>query len=119
MSDYEYKQVLVLRTDLGMRRGKEIAQGAHASMGAYLAYRDHPYVKEWLKGRFAKIAVGCDSEEELMELYRKAEELDLPRTIIKDAGFTEFKGVPTVTAIGLGPAPKDVLDKITGHLKLR
>ncbi len=117
--DYEYKQVLVLRTDLKMRRGKEIAQGAHASMKAMLDFSDHPFVKAWLAGPFAKIAVGCDSETEMVELYEEASLAAIPRSIIHDAGRTEFGGVTTLTAIAIGPAPIDVIDRITGHLKLR
>ena len=59
MSRYEgkLKQVIVLRTDLKMRRGKEIAQGSHASMAGYLANRRDPFMRMWLDGAFAKIAV--------------------------------------------------------------
>jgi PTH2 family peptidyl-tRNA hydrolase len=112
------KQMLIIRKDLGMRKGKMIAQGAHASLGAYLKYSDHPWVKEWLKGPFKKIAVSVNSEEELLSLYRQAEILQIPRDLIKDAGLTEFGGVATYTAIALGPAPDDVLDPLTGELKL-
>ena len=112
------KQMLIIRKDLGMRKGKMIAQGAHASLGAYLKYSDHPWVKEWLKGPFKKIAVSVDSEEELLDLWRIAQDRNLPRSLIKDAGLTEFHGVATNTAIAIGPAPDDVLDPITGELKL-
>ena len=101
-----------------MRKGKMIAQGAHASLGAYLKYPDHPWVKEWLKGPFKKIAVSVDSEEELLALFAEAASKSIPRDLIKDSGLTEFGGVPTYTAIALGPAPDDVLDPITGELKL-
>lgn len=116
---YEYKQVLVLRTDLGMRRGKEIAQGAHASMAAYLLFKDHPYVVSWLEGAFAKIAVGVDSEDALRDVYERASRAGLPCAIIQDAGRTEFGGVPTLTAVAVGPGPKAEVDEITGDLKLR
>jgi len=112
------KQVIVLRKDLGMRKGKMIAQGAHASLGCYLKYPDHPYVLEWLEGPFTKIAVSVDSEEELFEIYRLAQEASLPTILIKDAGRTEFNGVPTHTAVAVGPGPEEEIDKITGDLKL-
>jgi len=112
------KQILVLRKDLGMRKGKMIAQGAHASMGVYLKYSEHPYVLEWLEGKFTKIAVGVNSEEELFEIYRLAQKANLPCIIIKDDGVTEFGGVPTHTAVAIGPGPEDEIDKITGELKL-
>lgn len=110
--------MIIVRKDLGMRKGKMIAQGAHASLGAYLKYADHPWTKEWLKGPFKKIAVSVDSEEELLSLYRQAEILQIPRDLIRDSGLTEFGGVPTLTAAAIGPAPDDVLDPITGELKL-
>ena len=112
------KQIIILRKDLGMRKGKMIAQGAHASLGAYLKFSKHPWVKEWLAGPFKKIVVSVDSEDELLELYHQAQELDIPRDLIRDSGLTEFHGVETYTAVALGPAPDDVLDPITGELKL-
>lgn len=118
-SKYEYKQVLVLRTDLKMRRGKEIAQGAHASMKVVLENMEHPHVKAWLDSRFAKIAVGCDSVEDMTRLLMEAEKRRIISTTVIDAGFTEFAGVPTLTAIAIGPGPVDDINEITGHLKLR
>ena len=101
-----------------MRKGKMIAQGAHASLGAYLKYPEHPYTLAWLDGPFKKIAVGVDSEEELFEIYRLAQEATLPCILIKDAGLTEFGGIPTHTAVCVGPGPEDEINKITGELKL-
>ena len=112
------KQMIIIRKDLKMRRGKEIAQGCHASLGAYLKYSNHVWVKEWLKGPFKKIAVSVDSEEELLALYAAGEAGDIPRDLIKDAGLTEFGGVATYTAVALGPAPENILNPITGELKL-
>ena len=122
------KQVIVIRKDLNMRKGKCVAQGAHASMAAILQHgfrtsHQHiismtPAMKEWLNGSFVKVCVGVDSEQELIDLYTKAEEENISRAMITDEGRTEFNGVPTKTAIALGPADSDELDKITGHLKL-
>lgn len=137
-SDYEVKQVIVMRKDLNMRKGKMIAQGAHASLGVILNMMDREesvrfdgytpitrmtlnadgYIRDWLIGRFAKIALSVDSEAELLEIYEKARSEGLPTVLITDAGFTEFKGVPTNTCIGIGPWHRDIIDKITGHLKL-
>lgn len=119
MSDYDYKQVIVVRKDLKMRRGKESAQCCHASLGVTLDNIDHPDVKAWLKGRFAKIVVSVDSEEELMEVYNNAREAGLICSLILDAGFTEFNGVPTYTSVAVGPSTNEKVDAITGHLKLR
>lgn len=113
----EYKQVIVLRKDLNMRKGKMVAQGCHASMKATLENIDHPCVKAWLAGQFTKIAVSVDSEEELKEIYRNAKENDLVCSLILDAGRTEFKE-PTYTAVAVGPAKRADVDQITGHLKL-
>jgi len=112
------KQVIVLRKDLNMRKGKMVAQGAHASMKATLLHMDDPRVKEWLKGAFAKICVSVDSEEELFELRDQANEAGLICEEIVDQGRTEFHGVPTHTALGIGPDDEEKLDKVTGHLKL-
>ena len=112
------KQVIVIRKDLKMRRGKEIAQGCHASTKAILENMNHPDVKKWLKGPFAKIVVRVDSEEELKEIYQKALNANVVCSLILDAGRTEFHGVPTYTTVAVGPAKDDRIDQITGHLKL-
>jgi PTH2 family peptidyl-tRNA hydrolase len=110
--------MIILRKDLNMRKGKMVAQGAHASMKATLEYLDHPYVTEWLSGRFTKIAVGVPGLDELFEIYALALRDGLPCSLILDAGKTEFGGVPTYTAVAVGPAPNDVLFHLTGDLKL-
>ena len=73
---------------------------------------------EWLNGRFTKVCLSCDSEEELIKLYEQAKEANLPCVLITDAGLTEFNGVPTKTCIAIGPAYSEDIDKITSHLKL-
>ena len=112
------KQVIVIRKDLKMRRGKEIAQGCHACMKATLENMDHPDVKEWLNGIFKKVVVRVDSEEELLTIYQKALNANLVCSLIQDAGRTEFHGVPTYTTVAVGPADDERINKITGHLKL-
>lgn len=117
-TENEYRQMIIIRKDLNMRRGKQIVQGAHASMKATLLHINDSRVQEWLKGPFAKICVSVDSEEEFNELCEKAKNAGLICEEIIDAGRTEFNGVPTKTALGIGPDTKENLDKITGHLKL-
>jgi peptidyl-tRNA hydrolase, PTH2 family len=117
--DNKLKQIIVLRTDLNMRRGKEIAQGAHASMGGMLAYRRDPFIRLWLDGAFAKIAVGINGEEQLLDLHRAAKAAGVASYLIRDAGRTEFKGVPTYTAVAIGPGDPDIITSLTGELKLR
>ena len=63
--DTGFKQMIVMRKDLNMRKGKMVAQGAHASMKATLEYMDHPYVKGWLEGSFTKVVVAVASLDEL------------------------------------------------------
>jgi PTH2 family peptidyl-tRNA hydrolase len=142
------KQVIVVRKDLNMRKGKMIAQGAHASMKVFLDMWSvdvdptHPlkwffgfclkspcinYVltasegsamQDWLDGTFTKIALSIDSEEEMMNIYHQAKDLMLPCSLVEDVGKTEFHGVKTRTAIAIGPAWSDEIDGLTGHLKL-
>lgn len=123
-----HKQVIVLRKDLNMRKGKMVAQGAHASMGAILslAKRDgntltlemDERVHAWLTGPFKKICVSVNSEQELLEIYERAKADGLVCSLIRDSGLTEFGGVPTYTAVGIGPDFDEVIDKYTGHLPL-
>ena len=71
-----------------------------------------------IEGRFTKICVSVDSEEELLEIYNKARSLKLNTSLITDAGLTEFHGEPTKTAVAVGPGKPEVVDKVTGNLKL-
>src|SRR5690242_21601928 len=90
------KQVLVLRKDLNMRKGKMIAQGAHAAIESM--FNSEPeWLNEWGETGTTKIVVSVNSLEELNLVYRSAQEASLPCAIIKDAGRTEFKE-PTFTA---------------------
>ena len=113
-----YKQVLVVRHDLKCRRGKMMAQVAHASLGAVLPHTNDERVKSWLDGPFTKICVRCDSEDELLELEKIAEENGLINCLIVDSGKTEFKGIPTRTVLAIGPDTEENINKVTGHLKL-
>lgn len=110
------KQVIVLRKDLNMRKGKMVAQGSHASLGAYLV-TDGKERKQWLDNGQTKICVSVDSEEELLKIYKEAQDAKLPSVLIRDAGHTEFKE-PTLTAVGIGPCDDEEVNKITGKLKL-
>ncbi|MGL4393928.1 MAG: aminoacyl-tRNA hydrolase [Brevinema sp.] len=120
------KQVLIIRTKYpntnGVRKGKLISQGAHASVTAVFDGLSKPttknFVETWFREGQAKIVVYVKSEEELLELWEKIEQSNLPCALIRDAGKTEFGGEPTLTAIGLGPAPIDFVDPITKHLPL-
>ena len=123
------KQVIVMRKDLGMRKGKMIAQGAHASLKVLtdrkLASDDETYtigltpaMAAWLTGRFTKVCVSVESEEALDAVVAKALAMNVPVALIVDAGKTEFHGVPTKTCCAVGPAWTDEVDAITGELPL-
>ncbi len=122
------KQVIVLRTDLNMRKGKMAAQAAHASMKVIL---DHGFLEGgaftvtlwpdawlWLRGDFTKVVVGVESNEALIALHTQAIKANIPCALVTDAGKTEFHGVPTNTALAVGPYEATAIDAITGHLKL-
>lgn len=114
------KQVIVIRKDLKMRRGKEIAQGCHASQLATenaRIWKTKAY-QIWIEDKFTKICVTVDSEEQLIEIHKLAKEALLPCSLVCDSGLTEFNGVSTFTAVGIGPAWSEEIDKITGNLKL-
>ncbi|WP_456372216.1 aminoacyl-tRNA hydrolase [Methanocaldococcus sp.] len=113
------KMVVVIRTDLGMGKGKMVAQGGHAIIEAFLdAQRKNPKaVEEWLREGQKKVVVKVNSEKELIEIYNKAKSENLPCSIIRDAGHTQLKP-GTLTAVAIGPDKDEKIDKITGHLKL-
>ena len=128
------KQVIVIRKDLKMRRGKEISQGAHASMkcilnkvfvdsisdGKVLFEMNDQNIKKWLfDGKFTKVTLQVNSEEELIECYENASKLGLNVAMIEDLGLTEFNGVTTKTCIAIGPDDPEKIDKVTKKLKLR
>lgn len=142
MANNEPKQVLIWRSDVRnvqghkVRTGKIAAQLAHASLKALLdgsiRHRtfngnfddclcislDNKALKEWISGRYAKISVSVDTEQELIEIYNKAKEAGLLCSLIVDAGLTEFGGISTHTAVAIGPAFPEEIDPITSHLKL-
>ena len=148
MGTYGIKQVIIVRKDLNMRKGKMCAQVAHASMKTILSLcqRTHTIVRsphdpeelypweetkikefhlekngaidQWLEGSFAKVVVSCNSEEELLDIKRQAEEQGLLNALIVDSGATEFANVATTTCLAIGPAYSEDIDKITGGLKL-
>lgn len=123
------KQVIVVRKDLNMRKGKIAAQVAHASMGAILSFRDsfdgdtvvlRPTEEAlyWLDTSFTKICVYVNSEEELVRLHERARAAGVVSCLITDNGLTEFNGVPTKTCGAIGPALVKDVDGITGGLPL-
>ncbi|MFQ5758269.1 MAG: peptidyl-tRNA hydrolase Pth2 [Candidatus Bathyarchaeia archaeon] len=119
MSEFRYKQSIILRADLDMSKGKIAAQAGHAAVSAAAEARKKwpKWWSGWLEEGQCKIAVRVDSEEELLELEKKAKELQLPYALITDRGLTELPP-GTKTCLGIGPAPSDQVDKVTGNLRL-
>jgi len=119
MSAFKYKQVIVVRSDLEMSKGKIAAQAGHAAVSAAEEARKHhpKWWKAWLSEGQCKIAVKAGSEKELLGLEREANELGLPSALIADRGLTELPH-DTVTCLGIGPAPSEKVDRITGKLAL-
>jgi len=137
------KQIIILRKDLNMRKGKMVSQGAHASMKVILdmmksemmitspvdyyadkvevrtlALPNDSALKDWINGIFTKVCVSVNSEEELVDIYETAKSMGIPCSIIIDSGLTEFDGVPTKTAVAIGPYWEDKINEVTGNLKL-
>jgi peptidyl-tRNA hydrolase, PTH2 family len=112
------KQVIVVRTDLEMGKGKIAAQVGHACvLGAENVRRSNPgWFDEWWKGQ-EKIVVKVTSLKELENVKKHAIDLDLPWSEVTDAGHTQIEP-GTTTCISIGPAPFELIDKITGSLKL-
>ena len=127
MTDDEPKQVILMRTDLNMRKGKMCAQAAHASLkvlldagalqGSTLTIPLGEEQLRWVEQSFAKVCLRVDSEEELIHRYGQAMEAGLPAALIRDEGRTEFKQ-PTLTCCAIGPALSGKINEVTGDLKL-
>jgi PTH2 family peptidyl-tRNA hydrolase len=113
------KQAIVVRSDLGMGKGKVAAQVAHASLAAAEAtQRKKPdWYAEWKAEGHAKIVLKVESEDTLRELFRKAKTAGLPSVLVEDRGLTQVEP-GTVTCLGIGPAPDGDIDGVTGKLKL-
>lgn len=133
-SNERIKQYIIIRKDLNLRKGKIMAQSAHASLkifldmmknnpnsnpneGKFVLETTNPFMKDWISGQFIKIGLYVESEKELLDLYEKAQEQGLPCSLIQDIGYTEFHGVPTYTAIAIGPDDPLKLQPLTKDLK--
>ena len=118
-SAFEYKLVIVLRTDIKMSKGKIAAQAGHAAVSASeYARKNRPeWWNPWIMEGQRKIAVKVKSEQEILELERRARNAKLPAVLIVDRGLTEIPP-NTTTCLGIGPAPADKVDTITGKLSL-
>jgi PTH2 family peptidyl-tRNA hydrolase len=131
----ETKQVIVIRRDLKMRRGKEGAQCGHAALkwltnrlqvlfeGEAVMSPLPPDLsateREWLQGMQTKIVLAVADEQGLRDLFEAALAAGVNNLhVVVDAGKTEFGGVPTATCLAIGPDLAEKIDPITRHLKL-
>ena len=119
MSEFEYKQIIVFRSDLKLSKGKIAAQAGHAAVSAAEEARKRRRVwwDEWFNEGQRKIAVKVKTEKEMLELKEQADEYALPNALIVDRGLTEIPP-DTTTCLGIGPAPAKIVDKLTGKLPL-
>jgi len=119
MSEFKYKQAIVIRTDLKMGKGKIAAQASHAAVSAAEEARKHrsDWWGAWLDEGQRKVVVKVKSEAELLELKQQAGRMRLPFALIYDRGLTQLPP-DTLTCLGIGPAPSGEIDKITGKLPL-
>ncbi|KAK7925436.1 hypothetical protein WMY93_007746 [Mugilogobius chulae] len=115
----EYKMIIVVRNDLKMGKGKVAAQCSHAAVSAYKqVQKRHPeLLKEWEYCGQPKVVVKAPDEETLIELLARAKEMGLPVSLIQDAGRTQI-APGSRTVLGIGPGPSDLVDMVTGELKL-
>jgi len=118
-SAFSYKMVIVVRTDIKMSKGKVAAQAGHAAVSAAeYARKNRPeWWMPWISEGQCKIAVKAKSEQEINDLERKARNEGLPVALIVDRGLTEIPP-NTTTCLGIGPAPANKVDAITGKLSL-
>uniref|UniRef100_A0A8C4NMS3 Peptidyl-tRNA hydrolase 2, mitochondrial n=1 Tax=Eptatretus burgeri TaxID=7764 RepID=A0A8C4NMS3_EPTBU len=115
----EEKLVLVVRSDLGMGKGKVAAQCAHAAVSAYkrVARSNEEGLRRWEYGGQSKVVLRAPDEDALSQLLAHARSLSLPVSLVQDAGRTQI-APGSRTVLGIGPGAADIVDKVTGHLKL-
>ncbi|KAK2587245.1 hypothetical protein KPH14_002982 [Odynerus spinipes] len=114
----ECKLVLVIRNDLKMGKGKVAAQCAHAAVSAYKSALKHPSIlKAWENSGQMKITVKVDNEDELLAIAKQAKAVGLLSNVVQDAGRTQI-APGSRTVCGVGPGPAELINEVTGHLKL-
>ncbi|MDR3063050.1 MAG: peptidyl-tRNA hydrolase Pth2 [Methanobrevibacter sp.] len=110
------KQVIVVRRELKMSKGKTAAQCCHACLGAYEKTNPEK-IKEWKSGGQAKVITRVDTLEELLKVQEQAKINKLSNYLVVDQGKTELPP-STVTCLGIGPDKDKKIDKVTKNLKL-
>ncbi|XP_029375397.1 peptidyl-tRNA hydrolase 2, mitochondrial [Echeneis naucrates] len=115
----EFKMILVVRNDLKMGKGKVAAQCSHAAVAAYkqVQRRNPELLKQWEYCGQPKVVVKAPDESTLIDLLGHAKEIGLPVSLIQDSGRTQI-APGSRTVLGIGPGPADVIDSVSGDLKL-
>jgi PTH2 family peptidyl-tRNA hydrolase len=118
-SDQEIKQVIILRADLDMGKGKMVAQGCHASVLSFIETEkiDKGVAKEWMDTGQKKIVLKLPDEESLKKIYGAFRFKKVPCSLVNDAGLTQLPP-GTITALGIGPWKSSEIDIFTSKLKL-
>jgi len=112
----KYKQVILVRNDLKLPKGKAAAQAAHASVEAVLRSEKED-VKQWRAEGMAKIVLKVEDEKELLAWNQRAKDAGFITALITDAGHTVVEP-GTRTCLGVGPATEEKLDELFQQLKL-
>ena len=115
----EFKQVILIRTDLKMGTGKKCAQSCHASLSSadLVRIKNKDVWKKWKNTGQKKVVLKISGMEELNEIVSNLEKKEILFFLVRDAGLTQLTP-GTTTALGIGPALSKTLDKVTGDLKL-
>ena len=116
---FEYKQIIIVRQDLKMTKGKLAVQVAHGAVtAAERARTEWPrWFESWFQEGQKKVVAKVDSVQELFKLRDIAKSYRLPHAVIQDAGLTELPP-GTVTVLAIGPGPQKEIGRVTAHLKL-
>ena len=117
-NESEYKMAIITRSDLKLSTGKLAVQVAHAAVECALDTKKNnsKWFNKWQKEGAKKVVLKVDVERDLFPLRDKAEELKMTAHIITDAGHTEIPA-GTITVLGIGPAPENIMDQVTGNLE--
>ena len=117
MIEFEYKMVIVTRSDLKLSTGKLAVQVAHAAVVCAFDTKkiNSKWYNKWQKEGAKKVVLKVESEKDFFTLKQKAKELKISAHIITDAGLTEIP-TGTKTVLGIGPAPSNIIDQVTGNL---
>lgn len=115
----EIKQVILVRNDLDMGKGKLAAQVAHASVISYLetVKVNKEIVGEWLEHGQKKIVLKVDDDKAIKKLYEAFKFKKIPCGLVNDAGLTQLPS-GTITTLGVGPWKSSEIDFFTRALKL-